>query len=362
MNNAVLKNYTIHAEPHDYAAFPSLQRHAGGDLYVVFRRAPHHPQDGHTHIDVRSTALLKKSTDGGKSWTTVGSPIAGHLPQAGVQDPSLTILAECTFLLTYFHWRHAPEHPAARQDTLFEGAWVRRSADQGQSWSAPIHVPVDDATELAVSEPTIEQANGALLLTGYAVTQDGGQAAFYARSADGGQSWSPPSRIAHDPSGLVDFQEPALLDLGEGHLLCVMRAVDRHIAIDDPDEGKRRWGRVAWLYQSHSWDNGSSWEPYQRTTMYGHPPNLIQLGDGRVLCTYGHRREPFGIRACVSRDRGQSWESQHEVVLRADGGGVDIGYPSSVALADGTILTAYYFHTEQNPLRRIEATHWRLPA
>ena len=361
MTSTVLEHQTIHAEAHDYAAFPSLQRHPSGDLYVVFRIAPQHAQDQHTHIDVRSTALLKTSTDGGQSWTPVGQPITGHLPQSGVQDPSLTLLADGTFLLTYFHWRYEPEHPAARRDAIFEGAWVRRSTDQGQSWSEPVHVPVNGATELAVSEPVIEQADGTLLLAGYASTDDGGQAAFFSRSTDGGRSWSPPSRIAHDPSGMIDFQEPALLDLGEGHLLCVMRAVDRHVVSDDPDAQKRQWAPVAWLYQSHSLDNGSSWEPYQRTSMYGHPPNLIALADGRVLCTYGHRRDPYGIRACLSRDRGQSWESQYEIVLRADGGGVDIGYPSSAALADGTIVTAYYFHTQENPLCRIEITRWQLP-
>jgi hypothetical protein len=83
------------------------------------------------------------------------------------------------------------------------------------------------------------------------------------------------------------------------------------------------------------------------------------LEDGRILCSYGYRRDPFGVRACFSSDSGQSWDVENEVVLRTDGGGADLGYPSSVQLPDGCILTSYYIHTQTDPLRRIEATRWK---
>ena len=276
-----------------------------------------------------------------------------------MQDPSLTILADGTFLVTYFHWRHQPDHPNARSGAICEGTWVRLSRDQGQTWSEPGFIPVDEERALAISEPAIQQADGALLLVGYAGIGHGGHASLISRSEDGGLSWSKPTILAHDPSGMVDYQEPALLDLGEGHLLCVMRAVDRHLTADEADEQKRRRGLTAWMYQTHSWDNGHTWEPPTRTAIYGHPPSLIQLEDGRILCSYGYRRDPFGIRACLSNDGGQRWDVENEVILRTDGGGFDLGYPSSVQLADGRILTSYYIHTQTDPLRRIEATRWK---
>lgn len=351
--------FTVHTGDDDYACFPSLQRHPSGDLYTTFRNAPE-PGDGtHTHIDTRSVGILKRSADGGRSWQQVGDPIPGHLPQSGVQDPSLTILADGSFLLTYFHWRHQPDHPQARSGAIFEGTWVRISRDGGETWSEPAFVPVDETHPLAISEPAIQQADGVLLLVGYADMDRGGQAAFLSKSEDSGLTWSQPEIVAHDPSGMIDYQEPALLDLGDGHLLCILRTVDRHLTADEADEQKRRRGLTAWMYQTHSWDNGRTWEPPTRTAIYGHPPNLIRLSDGRILCSYGYRRDPFGVRACFSHDGGQSWEMENEVVLRTDGGGTDLGYPSSVEMTDGSILTSYYFHSQANPLRRIEATRWK---
>ncbi|MBX3000312.1 MAG: exo-alpha-sialidase [Caldilineaceae bacterium] len=352
-------HFMIHAGSEDYSCFPSLQRHPSGDLYVTFRNAPELGDGTYTHIDTRSTGILKRSADEGRTWEQVGDPIPGHLPQSGVQDPSLTILADGSFLVTYFHWRHQPDHPKARSGAIFEGTWVRISRDQGQTWSDPVYVPVDESRPLAISEPAIQQADGALLLVGYAGMGCGGHASFISRSEDKGLSWSQPTIIAHDLSGMVDYQEPALIDLGGGHLLCLMRAVDRHLTIDDADEQKRQRGLTAWMYQTHSWDNGLTWDLPTRTEIYGHPPNLIQLQDGRILCSYGYRRDPFGVRACFSHDGGQTWDMENEIVLRADGGGFDLGYPSSIQLPDGRILTSYYFHTSENRLRRIEATLWR---
>ena len=70
--------------------------------------------------------------------------------------------------------------------------------------------------------------------------------------------------------------------------------------------------------------------------------------DGRLLCTYGYRPgrhgDPGGIRATVSRDGGRSWDIDQEVRLRSDFLNMDIGYPESLQLPDGSVLTVYYFN------------------
>ena len=55
---------------------------------------------------------------------------------------------------------------------------------------------------------------------------------------------------------------------------------------------------------------------------------MLRLKDGRVCLTYGYRRPPYGMRACLSADGGRTWGKQ--IVLRDDGGGRDVGYPRSV--------------------------------
>jgi sialidase-1 len=111
------------------------------------------------------------------------------------------------------------------------------------------------------------------------------------------------------------------------------------------------------LYQAVSYDDGRSWTGLHETPMWGHPAHVLALADGRLVCTYGYRRPPFGVRACVSYDGGCSWAIEREFVLRDDGGSRDLGYPSTAELPDGRLLTVYYFHG-QDDVRHIAATRW----
>ena len=75
---------------------------------------------------------------------------------------------------------------------------------------------------------------------------------------------------------------------------------------------------TGFLWQTQSDDSGKTWSPAKRTDIWGYPPHLLLTSDGDVLCTYGYRRPPFGIRACFSRDAGRTWDTEHEVILRRD--------------------------------------------
>ena len=88
-----------------------------------------------------------------------------------------------------------------------------------------------------------------------------------------------------------------------------------------------------------STDGGSSW---RRLPIWGSPAHLVQLADGRVLSVYGHRREPFGIRGCLSADGGESWDIPGELVIRDDLVLRVIGYPTSIVLDDGHVFTVYW--------------------
>lgn len=81
------------------------------------------------------------------------------------------------------------------------------------------------------------------------------------------------------------------------------------------------------------------------------------MPSGRILCTYGYRRKPFGIRAAFSEDDGLTWDMNHEVIIRDDGIHRDLGYPASVLLNDGRILSTYYFHGEDG-VRYIGGSVW----
>ena len=102
------------------------------------------------------------------------------------------------------------------------------------------------------------------------------------------------------------------------------------------------------LIWSH--DGGKTWpdqlewaaSPNPKHSMMRHPGSIVKLPGDRVLITYGYRSEPFGVRAILSRDGGKTFDLTREYILSSAFGNPDCGYPSTVALDDGTIVTATY--------------------
>jgi Neuraminidase (sialidase) len=140
------------------------------------------------------------------------------------------------------------------------------------------------------------------------------------RTSDGGRTWSAPIPIA------AEYGEPSILALPDGALLAALRSTRRGI-----------------IAVTRSEDGGHTWtEPRQVTTPVQIPGDLLYLADGRVLLTYGRRIAPFGVRGILSQDGGRTWNTDRRVTLVADATSRDCGYPSSVQLADGSIVTAYY--------------------
>ena len=42
------------------------------------------------------------------------------------------------------------------------------------------------------------------------------------------------------------------------------------------------------------------------------------LHNRRLLCSYGRRSAPFGVRACLSTDGGRTWKLDEEIVTRLE--------------------------------------------
>ena len=141
---------------------------------------------------------------------------------------------------------------------------------------------------------------------------------------------------------------PSTVRLSESSLLCARRRRE------GDGEAKRRW-IDAYL----SRDNGLSWryvgDPAP-TAGEGNPPHLVKLVDGRLCLTYGLRAAPYEIHARLSDDRGLTWSEPF--VIRGDGAGRDLGYPRTVQLPNGNLVTIYYFHDKSDVDRKIIATTW----
>jgi len=155
---------------------------------------------------------------------------------------------------------------------------------------------------------------------------------YFYSSDDDGRTWARRGTIQEG-----NINETTPLVLPDGQLLACARTLDdQHLEL------------------FRSTDRGHTWQREQPLTgAMEHPAHLLNLSDGRILLTYGRRNADNapqflgGIGYRVSPDAGRTWteptplvESMHRPDMRwphSDG-----GYPSSVQLDDGQILTAWY--------------------
>lgn len=230
------------------------------------------------------------------------------------------------------------------------GSWVILTQD-GKTWSNPIKVPVS-----APHGPT-RLANGDLLYLGKYGFDNGGQHSgkiMTCRSTDKGQTWTQLGAVPIFPgTRLENYHEPHLVELQNGKLLGLIRF--QYWGEDDPAIDQIDFS----LFQTESSDGGQTWTQARPSGIYGSPPHLLGHSSGAIVCVYGYRQPPYGQRAIISHDGGENWEA--DLILRDDGPDRDLGYPASVELADGSILTIYYQKFKPEEKCSLLWTRWRLP-
>ena len=119
--------------------------------------------------------------------------------------------------------------------------------------------------------------------------------------------------------------EPHAILLDDGRILVQIRAE-----------------KVFSIYQSISEDNGKTWSRPERILPLdgGAPPHIFKHSSGALISTYSYRKAPYGIKAMFSFDNGNTWDYGHDIYVNNISS--DLGYPSSVELEDGSILTVFY--------------------
>jgi len=336
-----ISDIDVYRDDRTYSApLGSVELLQNGDLLVVFREAVRRKR--WTHIDRTSKAVLVRSSDGGRTWDPKSRMVV-YEDECGIQDPAVRQLRDGTLIANFFKWRVGSEEMLP-EDAVWraysfggeryawtDGTYVVRSFDGGYTWekeATEVESPID---ETVTSDPIVELPSGELLIPLYARNRGESERSFVMRSSDKGKTWDGMSTVGFDPFGNLDFDEPSLLYLPSGSLICMMRVHARF---------ESEYGN--YLYQSESKDLGRTWTTPRKTNIWGHPPHLLLLKSGRLLCAYGYRRIPYGVRVCLSHDGGKNWDVQNELVLYAEGAGIDLGYPSSAQLDDGTIFTAWY--------------------
>jgi hypothetical protein len=241
-------------------------------------------------------------------------------------------------------WQAVRDRVSAAQRKSELGSFLLRSTDGGVTWSArqrlPLHSP---------HGPT-QLRDGRLLYPGIARWLPEPKMGV-CESKDDGKTWTWLADIPNRPGdklvendGRFNYIELSALDCDHGRIICQIR--NRNKA----NEGE--------TLQTESTDGGRSWNHPHPIGVWGMPSHLLRLKDGRILMTYGHRRKPFGNQARVSTDEGATWSEA--MVLSEDGAGFDLGYPSTVQLNDGLLVTVWYEKFAANPRAQLRQARWEL--
>ena len=149
----------------------------------------------------------------------------------------------------------------------------------------------------------------------------------------------------------ASFCEPHAIELPDGRLLCHIRGERSR---NTPQ------GRLFTLYQSISEDGGRTWsKPVALMGPLGGAPSHLMLhSSGTLIASYCDREEPFTILMMFSRDGGETWDKGH--VLYTNGVDKDMGYPSTVECADGSLVTVFYAHESKDEPAVLIQQRWRL--
>jgi hypothetical protein len=345
---------TINRDRFAYISHPSITIAANGDFLAAFLHARRREKRTHPPGEPLVQTVTCRSRDRGETWDEI--QFAPSFDWYGTQCPGISATARGTVLLSHFRFSWYPlplgkkkraggeviaislpgyEYPW-REDFVdvdwdraqlpwargYHGVYVHRSTDNGLTYDDTIKLDTgpyrDGYTRCGVKQ----LADGRLVyvLPEYRPPHARNTYALFSR--DDARTWDRPVHVYEDREFALD--ETDVEEVVPAELLVVMRAA----AADAP------------LHTCRSTDGGGTWTTPIPTSMVGKPGHLLKLADGRVLCTYGRRVAPFGIRAALSEDGGRSWSD--ELVFRDDMPNGDLGYPTTIEYLPGELYCAYY--------------------
>ncbi len=350
-----------------YFGWPTVARTEDGTLLVASSGLRS------SHVCPWGKTVLNVSHDDGASWT---APSVINDSPLDDRDAGIVSLGGQRLLVSWFTTDNRPNLQDSHLRQLFgdeeadswiptlqaltaevvnreQGSWIRLSDDAGANWGAAIRVPVSSP------HGPICLHNGDLFYLGkpFGRMDELYNAVICAvRSTDGGYTWQKMGEVPLYLGTVAgSYHEAHVLELPSGKLLGAIRL----------ENCKEEHGDVTQAGLIHfstllstSNDGGRTWS-MPRSLGYGSPPHLLRHSSGALILTYGYRTADVGQRVGISRDEGETWAWDY--IIRNDAPDWDLGYPSTVELADGDLFTVYYQKFAQGEPCSLLWSRWQLP-
>lgn len=313
------------------------------------------------HICPFGKAVMSFSEDEGESYSLPSAVIDTCLDD---RDCGISTFGESGMIVTSFNntvnfqRKHALPEEAAHLDAIAPedeqrdlGATFRISHDAGKTFSPLYKSPITSP------HGPIELKDGSIMWLGRTFSCENSRMetdavkAYRVDPTNGSMDYlGEIENITVDGNKALSC-EPYAIQLDDGTILAHIRVQYYPI-------------KLFTIYQSKSTDGGKTWTKPKRILPMsgGAPAHLLKHSSGLLICTYGFRGDPmgnppFGIRVMFSRDGGETWSHSEDIYENTIT--LDLGYPSTVELNDGTLLTVFYAHPEADEPAVILQQKWR---
>jgi Neuraminidase (sialidase) len=312
-------------------AWPNLTPLDDVTILVVIHNKP-------SHLREPSDVDCYASEDGGHTWSKRGTPGPRDNEFAARGNVAAGVAPNGDIVVVCSGWDD-PTAESNRGNVL--PVMVSHSGDDGYTWKQRMDAFPGEWPEAAIRNNSpqghlipfgdiLPGADGKLRVGMYSENPGGTQ--IYS-SADNGITWDDPVPYSDD----AVIHEPSLLYLGKGRWLSAVRfdGLDLYVSEDDA----RTWVNQQTVSKPKAF-----------------PGHLLRLKSGKILLTYGNRNDPKGIDMRLSADEGKTWSKPRRLVGFTDDG----GYPSSVQLKNGEIVTCYYAkETDYHPDYHMGTVIWK---
>jgi hypothetical protein len=348
----------ISQQPQHYHGWPTLARRKNGQLLLVCSGGRE------AHVCPFGRVELMRSNNGGETWTWPQVLLDGAIDDrdSGVVETARGSILVTTFTSLAFEpvlekansikpgepsawpaeklarWNAARDRISADARRKDLGVWMIRSTDSGVTWSSRY--------DCLVNSPhgPVQLSDGRLIYAGKDLWR-GTERIGVCESADDGESWRWLAEIpTRDGDAKKDYHELHAVEAADGRILVHIR---NHNKANERE-----------TLQSESSDGGKTWSVPHPIGVWGLPSHLLRLKDDRLLMSYGHRRPPYGNQARLSEDHGRTWSDP--ITISDDGIGGDLGYPSTVQLDDGSLVTVWYELMKGSPHAVLRQAAWSL--
>lgn len=338
------------SQPIHYSGWPTVAKLKDGRLFLVYSGGRK------THVDPYGRTELRCSSDNGKSWSKPKILVDSILDD---RDAGICQTNKGTILVTWF--------------TSLAWLDILRRAESGK-----YKLPEAELKKMQQIKSMIDAKQFRYpTLKSYFSKKLFGTAQWMIRSGDGGKSWSEPYSVpAMSPHGPIAISDGRLLLAGKNRdFIGLWESRDDGITWKLVSKIKPMKGQTSRLYhelhiveaangtlivhirnhnktyycetlQTESRDGGKSWSEPHSIGVWGYPSHLLRLSDDKLLMSYGYRgglrnpKESNRVEVRISEDNGVSWSAP--IIIADNLSSYDFGYPSTVELGNGKLLTVWY--------------------